>query len=86
MLGIKFLLKEECRHLSGGQKQKIAIARALLLDPDIILADEPSIALDQQSVESMVHFFNEMIFQSKTIIITSHDLESRFKKQRIIEL
>ena len=58
---------------SGGQKQRIAIARAIVNDPQIILADEPSGALDSESTTQIMKLFKELNDQSKTILIVTHD-------------
>ena len=65
--------KKRAKYLSGGQKQRIAIARAIVNDPQIILADEPSGALDSESTTQIMKLFKELNDQSKTILIVTHD-------------
>ncbi|MCR5422805.1 MAG: ATP-binding cassette domain-containing protein [Bacilli bacterium] len=60
--------------LSGGEKQRIAIARALAISPKLILFDEPTSALDVESIENLVYTINEMKKDNITMIIVTHDL------------
>lgn len=60
--------------LSGGEKQRIAIARALAISPKLILFDEPTSALDVESIENLVYTINEMKKDNITMTIVTHDL------------
>lgn len=72
--------------LSGGQCQRVAIARALVNNPDIILADEPTGALDKEMGEQVMNIFKEINKSGKTIIIVTHDLNIASQCNRIINI
>lgn len=71
--GIADLAKQRTSKLSGGEKQRVAIARALVNNPDIILADEPTGALDEGNTAMIMRIFRELNEQGKTIIIVTHE-------------
>ncbi|AMR01277.1 MULTISPECIES: ABC transporter ATP-binding protein [Bacillus cereus group] len=73
-LGMKEKASEYAYNLSGGQRQRVAIARALINNPDIILADEPTGALDQRTGQQVLDIFKSIHQeQKKTILIVTHD-------------
>ena len=73
--------------LSGGQKQRVAIARALANDPDIILADEPTGALDSETGRLIMNIFHRIHeTQGRTIILITHEMKLASETQRIITL
>lgn len=72
--------------LSGGQKQRVAIARALIANPQIILADEPTGALDSTTSMEVMEIFKEVNKSGKTIIIVTHETDIAKNTHRIINL
>lgn len=84
-------MEERCNHqpneLSGGQKQRVAIARSLANDPSIILADEPTGALDSETSRIVMNIFHELnIKQKKTIILITHSKELAEECPRVITI
>lgn len=73
-------------HLSGGQQQRVAIARAIVNDPDIIIADEPTGALDSKSSHEIMRIFQQLQASGKTIIMVTHEDEIAQYAQRIIKV
>ena len=72
--------------LSGGQKQRVAIARAIVNSPSVILADEPTGALDTKTSEEIMEVFKTLNRGGKTVIIVTHDPKAAAKCDRIIEI
>lgn len=72
-LGIKELSNRKVSQMSGGQKQRVAIARALVNKPEIILADEPTGALDIKTSKEVMKSLKQINQQGKTVIIVTHD-------------
>jgi len=85
-LGIADRAKHGPNELSGGQKQRVAIARALISNPKIILADEPTGALDSQTSEEVMEIFKDINKQGKTVIIVTHEQEIAEQTSKIIKL
>ena len=74
LLGIKGILKKYPYEISGGEKQRTAIARALVNNPQIILADEPTGNLDTVSAKIIMEYFAEINYQKKkAVVIVTHD-------------
>ena len=86
MVGISQLSKKKPTHISGGQKQRAAIARAVACGADIILADEPTGALDSKTGKEVLHLFTELNEMGKTIILITHDKQIASYAKRLITI
>ena len=72
--------------LSGGQQQRVSIARALANKPSILLADEPTGALDSHTAEETMHLFNQLVSQGITVIVVTHDQHTADHAKRIVRM
>jgi len=72
--------------LSGGQQQRVSIARALMNNANVVLADEPTGALDRQSGEEVLRILDELHTEGRTIIIVTHDMTVARRAERVIEI
>lgn len=86
MLGLEERVRHKPRELSGGQQQRVAIARALVGNPAILLADEPTGALDQSSGKDVLKLFHDLNQMGNTIIMITHDLSVAKNAQRIVHI
>lgn len=86
MVGISDWATHFPGELSGGQKQRVAIARALIASPKIILADEPTGALDSTTSNEVVELFRKVNETGKTVIIVTHERDISERTDRIIRL
>lgn len=85
MLGLEEREKHLPTELSGGQKQRVAIARALINDPDLILADEPTGNVDQETAGEIMIFCPDASIE-KTVVIVTHDMDVAMKCENVIKL
>jgi len=83
-LGITSLLKKYPYEVSGGQKQRAAVARALITDPKIILADEPTGALDSKSSDELLKLFGEVNGMGQTILMVTHSAKAASCAGRVL--
>ncbi|HET7452563.1 MAG TPA: ABC transporter ATP-binding protein [Thermoanaerobaculia bacterium] len=72
--------------LSGGQMQRVAIARALAMEPDVLLADEPTGNLDSSSGTDIMSLFGELWKQGRTLVVITHDMTLARRTGRIVEM
>ena len=83
-LGLKDLLKKYPYEVSGGQKQRAAVARALITRPRLLLADEPTGALDSRSADQLLELFQDFNRQGQTIIMVTHSVQAASRAQRVL--
>ena len=85
-LGIAELLKKYPYEVSGGQKQRAAVARAFITEPEIILADEPTGALDSKASDSLLRLFAEINARGQTILMVTHSVKAASHAGRVLFL
>lgn len=83
-LGIMTLLQKYPYEVSGGQKQRVAVARALITHPDLILADEPTGALDSRSSSELLNLFESINRQGQTILMVTHSTAAAAHAGRVL--
>ena len=83
-LGITQLLKKYPYEVSGGQKQRAAVARALITHPKLILADEPTGALDSRAASDLLSMFNEVNREGQTILMVTHSAQAASHASRVL--
>ncbi|HIT25415.1 MAG TPA: ABC transporter ATP-binding protein [Candidatus Enterenecus avicola] len=83
-LGIAHLLKKYPYEVSGGQKQRAAVARALITNPRLILADEPTGALDSKSTDELLRLFGDINAQGQTILMVTHSVKAASHAGRVL--
>ena len=84
MLGITQLLEKYPYEVSGGQKQRAAVARAIITNPKLILADEPTGALDSKATDSLLKVFAEINAQGQTIFMVTHSTKAASHAGRVM--
>ena len=83
-LGITALLQKYPYEVSGGQKQRVAVARALITYPRLILADEPTGALDSKSTDELLELFGEINRRGQTILMVTHSVKAASHASRVL--
>jgi len=84
MLGIEDLLKKYPYELSGGQQQRVAIGRAMITDPSLLLADEPTGALDSKSASNTLDLFDKINENGQTILMVTHSTVAASRAKRVL--
>jgi len=83
-LGIDSLLKKYPYEVSGGQKQRSAVARALITEPKLLLADEPTGALDSRSTDELLSLFSQVNRRGQTIVMVTHSVKAASHATRVL--
>ena len=83
-LGILPLLKKYPYEVSGGQKQRAAVARAIITNPKLILADEPTGALDSKATDELLRLFSDVNSTGQTIVMVTHSLKAASSANRVL--
>lgn len=83
-LGILPLLKKYPYEVSGGQKQRTAVARAIITNPKLILADEPTGALDSKATDELLRLFSDINSTGQTIVMVTHSLKAASSANRVL--
>ncbi len=83
-LGIKDLLQKYPYEVSGGQKQRAAVARAIITDPKLILADEPTGALDSKATDELLNLFAKINQTGRTILMVTHSVKAASHASRVL--
>jgi len=85
-VGLEGKYKNKPSQLSGGQQQRVSIARALAGDPSLILADEPTGALDSRTSRDVLNFLKQLHEEGNTIVIITHDNGIAVEAERVVKI
>ena len=83
-LGIMDILKKYPYEVSGGQKQRAAVARALIIKPQLILADEPTGALDSRASDELLNLFTQINQSGQTVLMVTHSVKAASSAKRVL--
>ena len=83
-LGITELLKKYPYEISGGQKQRAAVARAIITNPRLLLADEPTGALDSKATDELLRVFSDISRSGQTILMVTHSVRAASRAGRVL--
>ncbi|WP_294560749.1 ABC transporter ATP-binding protein [uncultured Traorella sp.] len=83
-LGIEDILAKMPYEISGGQRQRVAVARAIITQPDIVLADEPTGALDSRNTDELLELFNQINEAGQTILMVTHSTKAASHAKRVM--
>ena len=81
---LDFRIEQNGGNLSGGQKQRAAVARALITDPKLLLADEPTGALDSKATDELLRLFKEVNEKGQTILMVTHSVKAASHAGRVL--
>jgi putative ABC transport system ATP-binding protein len=85
-VGLGDRMEHKPTELSGGQMQRVAIARALAMQPDVVLADEPTGNLDTTAGGDIMQLFTDLWKQGRTLVVITHDMTLARRAGRIVEM
>ena len=86
VVGLSDRINHEPTELSGGQQQRVAVARALATRPALLLADEPTGALDSKSTADLLDLFDQINAAGRTVVVITHELDVAHRAKRIIRM
>ena len=86
VVGLGDRINHEPTELSGGQQQRVAVARALVTRPALLLADEPTGALDSKSTADLLDLFDQINAAGRTVVVITHELDVAHRAKRIIRM
>ena len=86
LVGLSDRLKHEPNELSGGQQQRVAVARALVTRPSLLLADEPTGALDSKSTSDLLDLFDQVNLAGRTVVVITHEAEVAARAKRVVRM
>jgi putative ABC transport system ATP-binding protein len=85
-VGLADRISHRPNQMSGGQQQRVAVARALVSDPALVLADEPTGNLDSTATSDLLHLFDEVHAQGRTVVLITHEADVAERAQRVIQI
>jgi putative ABC transport system ATP-binding protein len=85
-VGLSDRVNHEPTELSGGQQQRVAVARALATRPALLLADEPTGALDSKSTEDLLDLFDQINAAGRTVVVITHEMDVANRAKRVIRM
>lgn len=84
MLSIESILRKYPYEISGGQKQRVAVARAIITNPKLLLADEPTGALDSKATDDLLNLFTKINSDGQTVLMVTHSVKAASRASRVL--